>query len=95
MKKGYNLPPHLPIEAAKPPSSPAPPPKRIETISLSHKIETGETINFYGIYDPDDNLPEIRNLIEDQKLGWKKELARAVARYVIAELNKQEQEQWH
>ena len=34
-----------------------------------------------GIYDPDDNSPEIRNLIEGQKPGWRKELVEAVAQY--------------
>ena len=66
-----------------------------ETISLSYKIETGETINFYGIYDPDDNSPEIRNLIEGQKFGWKKELVEAVAQYVMdkmKEIDKKEYE---
>ena len=48
------------------------------------------TTNFCRIYDPDDNSPEIRNLIEDQKTGWKRELAKAVAQYVIDKWEEQE-----
>ena len=67
-KKGSNP---LPRGFIKPSPPLLPPPKKTETI------------NFCGIYDPDDDSPEIRNLIEGQKPSWEKELAEAIAEYVI------------
>lgn len=79
MKKGSNSPP--PIGVVKPSPSPIPSPKKIETI------------NFCAIYDPDDDSPEIRNLIEDQKPGWQKELVKAVAQFLIDKMKEIDKEE--
>ena len=51
------------------------------------KIESGDKINFSGIYDLEEDSPAVEALIK----AWKRDLIEAVAQYVIDELNRREQ----